>query len=87
MSLLISTCFVRVYQLGEKDYVLVTKEDTEDGDAVQFRFELMDGVETKVATAFKDEDRRDESFDTLTEDRVLKVVSSIREQFARESEK
>jgi hypothetical protein len=80
-----------MYQIGEKDYVLVTKEDTDEedgeGGSIQFRFELMEGVETKISMSFKDEDKRDDSFDSLSEEKVLSVVDEIRSRFARESEK
>jgi len=80
-----------MYQIGEKDYVLVTKEDTDEADgeggSIQFRFELMDGVETKISMSFKDEEKRDDSFDSLPEENVLSVVAGIRDRFAKESEK
>lgn len=65
-------------------YVFVSKEDTNDDEApyaIQFRFELDEGIEVKVAPEYADEDKRDENFDAMGPERVLNIVTGIKEEF------
>lgn len=83
MEQVITTNWVKVFKHDEM-YVFVSREDTKSDEApyaVQFRFELDDGIEVKVAPEYADEDKRDENFDAMEPERVLNIVNGIKDKF------